>query len=362
MTIEYLQKSSQQQLPVLWNITAGQTSTTDIIATWIKTRRNSINAILNTQGALLIRGLENLREACDFEQVITAVFPQLMDYVGGTSPRHKVKGKILEATYVPPSWSIPLHQEMAYTIQPPERIAFFCQKAAEEGGESTIGDMRRVLPRISPDLRDKCQRLGLVLRRTLPSPQTQHLKPGVKKTWHEVFDTTDPIEASAIIKQKGWRVDWLNDGAMHLWQDLLPATRKHPVDGQEVWCNQAHFFSPICMMDWAKRDGREEDYQQLAEAKANRPEMLDMTFYGNGEPVSDGESREIARVIESLEVPLKLQTSDLLILDNLFVAHGRYAFQGKRDILVALINMPEMRTHEEITLLETTDTASTYSI
>lgn len=328
-----------------WEITRGQNASQADIVQFVNVHRTEINSQLNKTGALLIRGFQNLTTADDFEAIITALFPSLMDYVGGTSPRHKIKGKIMEATHVPPTWSIPLHQEMAYTKTPPARIAFFCQTPAPSGGASLIGDMRKVLEQIDAKLLQKCQQHGLILRRTLPSPKTLALKPGVKKTWQEVFDCQAPEEAERIVAKKGWRVDWLQDEVMHLWQDRLPASRFHLGTQSEVWCNQAHFFSPICMMDWAARDGRTDDYLALANAKANHPHMLDMTFFGNGEAVSDEESRHIASVIQSLEVPIALQQSDVLILDNILVAHGRYAFEGQRDILVALAEQAEACLH-----------------
>lgn len=334
---------NQQGVPLAWHIHRGSEANVTDICHWLIEQRPLIDSILSTRGALLIRGFNKLESAQDFEAAITAISPTLRDYVGGTSPREKVHGNIMTATYVPPSWSIPLHQEMAYTKNPPDRIAFFCKQAAEIGGDSTLGDMQAITRKIRPEIMEKFQQNGLQLRRTLLSAATLQNKPGVKKPWNEIFGTDDKDQIDGIAHEKGWRTEWLNEDTLQLWQEILPAIKTHPVGNQTVWFNQAHFFSPICMMAWAKRDGRREDYQQLADARAHEPDMLDAVFYGNGEPVSDEDAIYISQVLEESEIKVKMEKSDLLILDNTLVAHGRTAFSGQREILVALINVPEFK-------------------
>ncbi len=94
------------------------------------------------------------------------------------------------------------------------------------------------------------------------------------------------------------------------------------------------------MMAWAKRDGRQADWDQLEHARRYHYEMLDNIFYGNGEPVSDEDALHVYEVLQQSEIHVELQRSDLLILDNILVSHGRTAFSGQRDLLVALIDMP----------------------
>jgi hypothetical protein len=264
------------------------------------------------------------------------VTPWLRDYVGGTSPREKVHEKVMTATYVPPSWSIILHQEMAYTLAMPAYLTFFCENPAERGGHSTHGDMRVALERIDPAVRDRLAEHGLRLGRTLLSPDAVHRKPGVKKPWTEVFDTTDPAEVDRIAGERGWETEWIGDDAVRLYQETVPAIREHPVTGESVWCNQAHFFSPLCMMRWAREDGRRAEHDEQERALREAPELLDRMYLGNGDPVADEDALHVYQVLRDLESGVRLAASDLLVVDNLLVAHGRTAFEGDRRILVAL--------------------------
>ena len=328
--------ASEAGMPVIWNVARGQNASVEEICDVLGSNRSKIDAILYEHGGLLIHGFDHLRTAEDFERAILQVTPILRDYVGGTSPRVAVHGKILTATYVPPTWSIPLHQEMAYTRNPPDRITFFCERPATLGGHSTIGDMRIALDKINPTIRRKFDRLGLQLRRTLPSYQTLHLKPGVQKPWPEVFCVDERSAVESIVAAKGWRAKWLDGDTLQLWQDLLPAIRRHAMTGESLWCNQAHFFAPACMMAWAQEEGRIADYEAIARARASNPEMLDGIFFGNGAPVPDDDALHVYRVLREIERPIPLRRGDLLLLDNLILAHGRTAFVGDRSILVAL--------------------------
>ncbi|MEV6449462.1 TauD/TfdA family dioxygenase [Amycolatopsis sp. NPDC051716] len=336
--IRHRQLSGPDGYPATWEIVEGADEPIDSVCAWFAEHKPAVDEVVAAEGALLLRGFHALREASDFDKAIRAVSPRLRDYVGGTSPRERVLGRIMTATSTPPDWSIPLHQEMAYTTDPPARIAFFCRRPADSGGLSTLGDMGKVLGLVPAHIRDKAEAHGFRLRRTLPSERTAHRKPGVKKVWSEVFGTTDRAEVDRLAAAKNWETRWLDEDTVQLYQEILPATRRHPVSGKEVWFNQAHFFAPACMMAWAEGDAREQDWKELDAARHRDPELLDDILYGNGETITDDDALTLYDLLKSVEVPLALRASELLIVDNTLVAHGRTAFTGQRDILVALIN------------------------
>ena len=304
-----------------------------------------IQTILSKHGGILIRSIGIDWSAADFQRTILEVTPRLRDYIGGTSPREVVHGKVMKATSLPGEWSIPPHQEMAYTKTAPSFITFFCENPAASGGESTITDMRLVLATIDARIREKFERFGIQLRRVLPSIETMRLKPGIQKPWSEVFATDDRRQVEAIVADKGWKAEWLTGDTLRLWQDIVPAVITHPITGESIWCNQAHFFSPACMMAWAAEDGRRADYEAIKAAKKSHPEMLDDVLLGNGEPVSEEDALHIYRVLRQLEADLLLGHGDLLILDNLILAHGRKPFVGDRRVLVVLSDRENSTEH-----------------
>lgn len=333
-----------QALPVegmsilAWQPRQGADADLASLCAWLAERRQELDEVLLQCGGVLIRGFGALRDAAAFDQALSALGVRLMDYVGGTSPRKKVVGRILTATEVPGSYSIPLHQEMSYTDSAPARIAFFCEKPAAQGGATTVGDMRRITRALDPEVaRRFAGSGGLQLRRNLPLPQYVDQRPGVPKPWTEVFNTTDPQEAQAQAVQRGWRAEWQPDESMTLWQEVRPATRRHPHTGDEVWFNQLHIFAPAAALAWARRDGRLDMAARLQRAMRESPHQLDCYVFADGSEISEEDALHIYDVLEREAVPLAWQPGDLLILDNILTAHGRLAFNGERRVLTGLI-------------------------
>ncbi len=329
---------SRQHLPRVWQITSGDNGSMDSVCEWLEDERPNLDRELHRYGAVLVRGLAAVDSAQNFERFMGAIAPQLMDYVGGTSPRRKVHGRIMTATELPPAFSIPLHQEMSYTDGAPDRIAFHCLAPAPEGGHTTIGDMRKITGQVDAGVRLRfAQKKGVQLRRTLPCDASLHKKPGVAKVWPEVFDTHDRDEVAHIAKQRGWRVAWLDDGSVQLWQEVRPATKVHPLTGDEVWHNQAHVFAPASAIAWARKDARHEAADQIEAALREHPEMVDRVLHGDGDMVADEDVMHVFDVMDRAAIPLHWQRNDVLILDNILAAHGRTAFRGPRQVLAALV-------------------------
>jgi len=329
--------------PAVWRI-EGDSSSIDGIAEWMSEKRADITATLHTDGALVLRRFPQIQRPEDYQRVISAGFPHLRDYVGGSSPRTKLNGRIMTATETPPNWSIPLHQEMAYTRSGPHRVAFLCLAPAPVGGLSLLGDMATALEVIPADIRHEFEGRGLRLRRVLPSRESAASKAGVKKNWQEAFDTDDANVVDAIAEERGWDRQWLTGNTLQLTQELMAATHKHPVTGREVWHNQAHFFAPACMIDWAARDHRTDDERELREVLETSPELVDNVVYGDGgTPVPSEMALAVAHSLRSLERGFALERGDILIVDNILMAHGRSPFSGERRLLVALADEPGWR-------------------
>ncbi len=324
-------------LPTAWQAAAGADAPLDDLCAWLEERKPEIERVMTSSGALLLRGFRALDSAAAFERALTVVCPQLMDYVGGTSPRRQVRGNIMTATEVPPTYSIPLHQEMSYTDTYPDRIAFFCELPPGGGGATTLGDMRAITARIDPAVRERWRAGGVQLRRTLPSDDGVDKKPGVSKPWSEVFGTTDRAEVETIARGRGWRADWLPDGAVQLWQELRPALRAYEKTGDDVWFNQAHIFAPATTLRWTRDDGREEQYQRLKSALDDHPEMIDRVFHRDEHEIDAGDVMHVYDVLKRSEIPLRWERGDLLLLDNTLAGHGRTSFSGERKVLTALI-------------------------
>ena len=66
-------------------------------------------------------------------------------------------------------------------------------------------------------------------------------------------------------------------------------------------------------------------------------------YYGDGSPIEDSVVGTIKDLYDRLAISFRWQEHDVLMLNNMLVAHSRNAFSGSRKIVVALGSMVNQR-------------------
>jgi hypothetical protein len=62
-------------------------------------------------------------------------------------------------------------------------------------------------------------------------------------------------------------------------------------------------------------------------------------YYGDGSPIEDSVMEYLSALYEKLAVSFPWREHDVLMLNNMLVAHSRNSFVGERKIVVALGNL-----------------------
>ncbi|WP_437305954.1 TauD/TfdA family dioxygenase [Sorangium sp. So ce388] len=272
---------------------------------------------LPRHGAVLFRGFP-VRSTADFHAFVRLVTPELLDYTFGSTPRSHVQDRIYTSTEYPAHQHIPLHNEQSYTLDWPLKIWFHCAAAAPEGGSTPLADSREVFRRIPARIRERFAAKRVMYVRNYGN--------GLDLPWQKVFGTNDRAEVERFCRAAGIACEWKADGELRTRQ-VCQAVATHPRTGEHVWFNQAHLFH-VSNLDPATREAllsifTEQDLPRNA-------------LYGDGSPIEGAALDEIRDVYRQLAVEFAWREGDVLLADNMLVAHGRAPFRGPRKVLVAM--------------------------
>jgi alpha-ketoglutarate-dependent taurine dioxygenase len=285
----------------------------------VRDRADAIAALILEHGGILFRGFQ-LREAADHQAVIDSSGAKPMRYTYRSTPRTHVHGAVFTATEYPSQLEIPLHCENAYQLTWPMWLSFCCIKPATRGGQTPIADMRRVTAAIPPATLDRFARHGVKYIR--------HYHPHVDLPWEQVFQTRDREELARFCIENAIQHDWLDRETLRTEQ-VCQGVAKHPVTGATVLFNQAHIFH---ISSLGERNAAEMIHFY------GRDRLPRDARFGDGSDIDAQDLAAIRTAFASAAVDLQWQQGDMLILDNMQVAHGRRAYVGERLVLAALLN------------------------
>ncbi len=288
----------------------------DLVA-WIGDRRARIEEDLLHHGGLLFRGF-GIQGASRLEAVVRAVSGDALEYKERSSPRSTVEGKIYTSTDYPPSHPIFLHNENSYQKVWPLKIFFLCQEPAEEGGETPIADCRRIFAQIDPAVRDRFVEKGWMYVRNFGD--------GFGLDWQTVFQTTDRAVVDAHCQKSGIEVEWKPGGRLRT-RAIRPAVTPHPKTGEPLWFNHATFFH-VSTLEAGIREALLDDFAE--------EELPTNTYYGDGTPIEPETLDHLRSLYRRETLSFPWEKGDVLLLDNMMVAHGRSPYRGHREILVGM--------------------------
>jgi alpha-ketoglutarate-dependent taurine dioxygenase len=287
------------------------------LADWAAANRESVAARLLAHGGLLFRGF-NLRGVSEFERLIRVVSGRPLEYTYRSTPRTQVSGNIYTSTEYPAEHSIPLHNEMSYARDWPMSIWFFCRKTAEVGGETPIADSGKVFDRIAPEVRERFASKGVMYVRNYGG--------AIDLPWQQVFNTESRQAVEEFCCSAGIEFEWQGDNRLRTRQ-RCQGVAAHPPTGRSVWFNQAHLFH-VSSLEPGVRDSLLKEFGEEG--------LPRNAFYGDGSPIESSALEQIRQAYHLEEVVFPWQEQDILMLDNMLVAHGRTPYAGPRSVVVGM--------------------------
>lgn len=284
-------------------------------------------------GGLLFRKFPIHNEE-DFGKIIKNIqIGNFVDYIGGDSPRNKIRDGIYTSTEAPPSIKIPLHNELSFVKRYPKYICFYCQVPPAEKGETIIADARKIYQSIDPDVKRRFETKSLKyvscyyyksnVMNLVNKLQRSH------KSWIDVFETEDKQEVERKCKENEFEYKWHQNDWIQIAQHR-PASIDHPETKEKVWFNQAHLydFNPK-LLGPARYVGAKLFY-------IRKHMRLHEIYFGDGAKIPRNDLYHILETLDKHTIAFPWHKGDVMILDNVLAMHGRAAFSGKRRVLTAM--------------------------
>jgi alpha-ketoglutarate-dependent taurine dioxygenase len=287
----------------------------DLVA-WSTANRAQIDDLLLNHRALLFRGF-NINGATGLDQVIKATSNgQLLEYRDRSSPRHEVGDKIYTSTDYPAEQSIFLHNEGTYWMTWPQKIYFCCVTASAAGGETPIADCRNVYRRLDARIKERFTEVMYV----------RNYNDGFGLTWETVFQTTDRAAVEQYCRANSIEYQW-KEGNRLRTRAVRPTVARHPRTSEPAWFNHAAFFHVTTL---------EPAIRETLCAEFKEEDLPYNTYYGDGSPIEESVLDELRQAYQQEKTVFPWQEGDVLMLDNMTIAHGRMPYSGARKVLAGM--------------------------
>lgn len=298
----------------------------DLVA-WATDNEAEIRRALAQHPALLFRGF-GIDSVDAFEAFVGASsHGERLAYQDRSTPRTTEGNRIYTSTIYPADQRINLHNEGTYWARWPLKLFFCCLTPSVSGGQTPLADVRRVYERIDSATSEAFKRRQMMLVR--------NYNDGFGLTWQEVFQVDSKAEVERYCRSNRIDLEWRGNDRLRTRQ-VRPAVRHHPGTGLPVWFNHVAFFH-YTTLDATLRDALVSEFG-IESLPYN-------TCYGDGGAIDAQVVEHIRQAYEAETVAFDWQAGDVLLLDNMCVAHGRESFRGERRLLAAMAE-PYSDEHE----------------
>ncbi|MFL9869917.1 condensation domain-containing protein, partial [Paraburkholderia fungorum] len=288
---------------------------------WARQHRAFIDATLAHHGTILFRGF-NLSSVADFEAFAEAMSPGL--YGGyGDLPKKEGGRNTYRSTPYPEREMILFHNESSHLERWPRKQWFYCELPSKVGGATPIVDCREMLRRLPAPIVKAFREKHLMYIRTF----TDRLD----VAWQDFFGTEVRADVETRLRAAGVAFRWLpNDGLQT--RTICPGVITHPVTGELAFFNQVQLHHPYFL----RADIRADLLKMVG------PDQLPRNVcYGDGTPIDEADLAVIGEAYEACAVRFEWRAGDVVMLDNMLVAHARDPYEEPRKIVVAMGAMVE---------------------
>jgi alpha-ketoglutarate-dependent taurine dioxygenase len=279
--------------------------------------REALRAAVVEHGSVLVRGL-GLRKAADAATVFRQLANGLMEEREAFAARRIYSPGVYSSSAWPANQPMCMHHELSYRHEFPGMMLFACLSAPTSGGVTGVADASIVLNALPDELVKRFVLEGWML--------TRNYNDEIGASYAQAFGTEDRGAVERYCRANAIEFEWQRDGGLRTRQ-RRKAIIRHPVTGQLCWFNQIAFLN-----EWTLAP---EIREYLVDVYGEDGLPFN-TRFGSGAPIGEDIVQLLNQVYEAHTRRESWQAGDLMLVDNIRMAHSREAFEGPREILVGL--------------------------
>lgn len=299
----------------------------------LKEKNQDFKDYLIQYGGLLFRNFP-ISDVEDFKKVVIALGTgEFVDYIGGGTPRTKINSGVYTSTEAPPPIKILLHNELSFAANFPNHVYFYCHVPPDKGGETFIGDARKVYDAINDKVKQKFVDNGIkYISRYYYKSNLMNFINKIQKghrSWIDVFETDKKEEVEEKCSLNQIQYKWNQNDWLEITR-IRPAVHTHPKTNERVWFNQVHTteYTPK-FLGWWRYIGMRLFYLR-------KHMLVDEARYADGSKIPHKDINHIIDVLNDHSIYFPWQKGDVMVLDNILTMHGRAPYKGKRKIMAAM--------------------------
>lgn len=285
---------------------------------WAEEHRDELRDRLDDQGAIVVRGL-GLCEVSMVKEVVAALGIRLMAEREAFASRTAHADSLYSGSAWPADQPMCMHHELSYVRTAPSVLIFACLVPPTTGGATGVADSRALIEELPKATLGRLAREGWLLTRNYGGP--------VALSWQNAFGTSSRAEVERYCRENGIEAEWSGDKLRT--RQLRPAFVRHPVSGRRCWFNQISFLS-----EWSL----DLDVRDYLISALGADGLSFNTAWGDGEPFAPELINQINAVYDRVTRREPWEAGDLMLVDNVRMAHSREPFEGPREIVAGLGN------------------------
>jgi alpha-ketoglutarate-dependent taurine dioxygenase len=166
----------------------------------------------------------------------------------------------------------------------------------------------------------------------------RHYREHADIPWQTVFQTDSKEALRSFCSQNDIEHEWLVDGTLRTAQ-TCQGTALHPQTRERVFFNQAHLFH---------RSSLRPEAQAAMVKLFGATRLPRHACFGDGGEISPESLQAVRNAFQRQAINVDWKKGDVLLLDNMLVAHGRRPFIGERRVLAALLDPRFSSSHRPL--------------